>query len=120
MAGVPTARASPPPRRRVGVAASAAAAAAAIAAAAVALASLPTVGRALNFDLPPGQEECFYEEVHAGMFYGREAGGGEGRGSRQVAIGSSGVGGWGWGWRGWDAGVSGDGRDGRWVWGSSG
>lgn len=66
MAGFLTARASPPPRRRVGLAATAAAAAAAIAATAVAFASLPTVGQALNFDLPPGQEECFYEEVHAG------------------------------------------------------
>jgi len=48
---------------------------AAVAAAALTLASLLGVGAALNFDLPPGQEECFYEEVHAGML-GRGAGGG--------------------------------------------
>jgi len=48
---------------------------AAVAATALTLAFLLGVGAALNFDLPPGQEECFYEEVHAGMF-GRGAWGG--------------------------------------------
>lgn len=98
MAGFLTARASPPPRRRVGLAATAAAAAAAIAATAVAFASLPTVGQALNFDLPPGQEECFYEEVHAGTFCGG-GGGGSGKGcqrgpeGRRLGVGVAG------GWR---------------------
>lgn len=77
MTGVSTTRASPPPWRRVRVAPTAAAVAAAIFAAALVLASLPTVGQALNFDLPPGQEECFYEEVHAGTLYGGEGGAGK-------------------------------------------